>query len=55
MSQTLIGYRVIYMEVVYAGVASLHGCNLLEQRRSSCRGAKNGQARYDESYMTAFS
>jgi len=27
------------MDGVYAENASLHGCNLVEQRRSSCRGA----------------
>jgi len=28
------------MEGGSADFASLHGCNILEQRRSSCRGAK---------------
>jgi len=31
---------LIAMEGMYAGIASLHGCNLLEQCRSNCRGAK---------------
>jgi len=32
----------MYKDVLYADFASLQGRNLLEQRRSSCRGAKIG-------------
>ena len=30
----------------YAGFASLQGCNLLEQCRSNCRGAKTGDKKF---------
>jgi hypothetical protein len=37
------GAKIGYVQDVrYADFASLHGCNLLGQRRSSCRGAKIG-------------
>jgi len=32
---------LIAMDGMYAGFASLHGCNLVEQCRSNCRGAKS--------------
>jgi hypothetical protein len=33
----------ITMDGMYAGFASLQGCNLVEQCRSNCRGAKASQ------------
>jgi len=41
--EAALGYKLskfIHMDVMYAGFASLQGCNLLEQCRSNCRGAK---------------
>jgi hypothetical protein len=37
-----------------ADIASLHGCNLLGQRRSSCRGAKTCHAAYGHSNRVQF-
>ena len=45
MAPRLLGMMalpVIYRDVMYAGFAYVQGWTVVEQRRSSCRGAKTG-------------